>query len=121
MPEQDDAGVGLFFIGEDAVVITVEQAENGVKSGLAVPILENLNVRIFGKGTLDALGKLNGPVMKVVVAHEAADESDDDRGRSRFAKADWAISRASQRSKHCESRNEEGKKAISRRDGHEGS
>jgi hypothetical protein len=69
-------------------VVCIKQAKDRLVSRPAVAVFENLNVRIFGNRSLNALGELDRPVMRIVVAHEAANEADHnvggDRGRVSF-------------------------------------
>src|SRR5579864_6834703 len=85
MAEENDAGIRLFVLGEDAVMITVEQAKDGMVGRLPVPVLKDLNIGILGKRSVHALSQPNRPVMRIIVAHESADKTDDNAGRSLLA------------------------------------
>jgi len=80
MSENDDACSRLFFGGKTAVVIDIEQAHDGVVGTLPAAVFEDPNVGVFGSRALDPLSKTNGAVVKIVVAYEAAHETDDNAG-----------------------------------------
>lgn len=80
---KDDARLSLFVVAKDAVVIAVEQAEDGAIRGFSVTVFENLHVCAFGSHALEAFGKLYRAMVGIVVADESTDKTDDD-GRRRF-------------------------------------
>lgn len=77
MAEEDDAGAGFFFGGEDAVAVGVEQAKNVVEGLFAAPVLENADVGVMRNDGPNALGELNRAVMRVVMVYEPPNEADE--------------------------------------------
>jgi len=69
--------------GEEAIAISVEQADDIVIGLFPATIFENPDVGVFGNGSLDLLCQLNRAVVWVVMVHESAYETDYDIGRSR--------------------------------------
>jgi len=61
-------------------VIAVEQAKDGLVCRFPVPVLKNLYVRILWDGALDASRELNRFLVRIVVAHKTADETNDNAG-----------------------------------------
>ena len=80
--EKNDMGPSLLFSGKIAVVIPIEQPEDGVVSLLSVPVFENMDVGIFGNCELDSPRELNRTVVEVVVSDKTTDETDHNAGRS---------------------------------------
>ena len=83
MAEQNDTGASFFFRGKNAIAIGIEQAEDGRVSLLPATVFKNLDISVFGDGSLDLLGELNWAVVRVVVGDETSDETDYDVGRRR--------------------------------------
>ena len=82
MAEENDVGVGFFFEGKCAIVIRIQQLQDGLVGSLPAAVLEYADVGAFGKRLTDLLGQLNGPVMRVVMPDEATDETDHNVGWS---------------------------------------
>ena len=78
LSEQHDVGGSLLLLAEHAVLIGVKQVKDGFERHLAMAILENLDVGVFGEILLKALRDLDRAVVGVGVAHETADEADQD-------------------------------------------
>jgi hypothetical protein len=76
--EENDAGLRPFLVGEHAIMIAVEKAEDGFEGGLSMAVFKDLNVNVLGSGMLHLFREQNGPVMGIVVAHEAANKADND-------------------------------------------
>ena len=83
--EENDAGPSFFFRGKNAVVIGVEQAEDGVVGLFPATVLKNPHISIFGNSSLDLLRELNRAVVRVVMADKSAHEADHNVRRSRSA------------------------------------
>src|SRR5258708_37384897 len=49
MAVENDAGLGFFFGAEDAVMVGVEQAQNGLVGSFSVAVLKNLDGCGFGQ------------------------------------------------------------------------
>ena len=78
MAEQDDARLRFFLGAQDAVMIGVEQAQDGLVRSFSVTVLKDLNQCTFRKVLANSLRELHGPVVAIVVAHEAASKTDED-------------------------------------------
>jgi hypothetical protein len=63
-------------------VIDIKQAHHGIVGTLPAAVFEDRNVSVLGRNSLDSLGEANRAVVKVVVAYEAAHETDDNAGRN---------------------------------------
>src|SRR5580704_7625053 len=75
-------GTGFLLGGKCAVAIGIEDAKDGIVGLFAVAVLENTHVCIFGNDGADTPGELNWTVMRIVVANESTDKTDQDvRGR----------------------------------------
>jgi hypothetical protein len=120
--EQDDARLRLFLAAQDAIMIGVEQAKNGLVRNFSVAVLEDLDGGTFRKVLLNSLRQLHGPVVWVVVADKAARKTDEDiTGCGWGTAGHGSVSGCEQgscRSKGCEDRNEN---PESREAGHAGS
>ena len=75
--EEHDVSLGLFFVAEDAVVIAIEQADDGFVGVPTMTVLEHLNEVVLGNAFANALGELNGLLVLVVVTHESANKTDE--------------------------------------------
>src|ERR1700687_5990064 len=84
--EENDARLRLFLITEDAIVIAVEQAKNGVVGGSPVAVLKDLDYVSCRKVLSNSLGKPHRPVARTIVTLKAARKTDEDirdnRGRT---------------------------------------
>ena len=78
--EDDNASPSFFFSGEATVVIDIEQAHDRIVGTLPAAVFKDGNVGVLGRGSLDSLGEANRAVVKIVVAYEAAHETDDNAG-----------------------------------------
>jgi len=105
--EEDDAGVSFFLGGKDAVVISVEQTNDGVIGLFSAAVFEDLNISALGEGLADALCELNRAVVRVIRTYETADEADHDIGRSSRGVRNGGIPGASERG-NCGSQDCEG-------------
>ena len=81
MAEQHNVRRGLFIVAQHAVMVCIKQVKDRFERCLAVAVLENFDVSIFGGILLKKPCDLNGVVVRIVVAEESADESDKDVGR----------------------------------------
>ena len=61
-------------------MIDIEQADDCIEGTLAAAVFKDRNVGVFRSGSLDLLGEANRAMAKVVVAYEAAHETDDNAG-----------------------------------------
>ena len=86
MAEEDDVRLRFFPVAQDAVMIGVEQAQDGFVSCLSVAVLEDLDRGALGQFLLKFERKPHGPVERIVVAHESAGKADEDV-RRRWGKA----------------------------------
>jgi hypothetical protein len=75
--EKDDARLFFFVVAQPAIVIAVEQMNDGLICRPAVPVLENMNVGILGKIALGALGEEDWSLMRIVVADKSADKANE--------------------------------------------
>ena len=80
--EENDARVRLLVRGKIAIMIGIEQSENGVIGPLPAPVFEDADVSVFGNSALDPTRELNRAVVRVVMADETTHETDHDAGRS---------------------------------------
>src|SRR5580765_3858351 len=80
MTEQHDVRRGLFFFTKHAVLVGIKQAKDRFEGRLAMPVLEDLDVGIFGGIPLKTLRDLDGTVIRIVMADESADETDENIG-----------------------------------------
>src|ERR1700686_2983727 len=84
--EENDARLRFFLIAEDAIVIAVEQAKNGVVGGFPVAVLKDLDYVAWRKVPSNSWGKPHRPVAQTIVALKAARKTDEDirdnRGRT---------------------------------------
>lgn len=85
LTKKNNAGALLFFRGKDAVVIRIQEPQNGLVGGSATAVLKDLDVRVGGRGVLKALGELHRTVAWIVVANKASNEANHDGGRSGVA------------------------------------
>lgn len=80
LAKENDAGMSLFLIAQNAVVIGIEQVENRPVGRSAVTVFEDLDVRVFRSVMMHVLGEKYWAVMDVVMTNESADEADQDAG-----------------------------------------
>lgn len=80
LAEEHDVGALSFVLRQDAVVIRVEQANDGLEGLFSATIFEDSNVSTGRDGLANSLGEQDGGVMGIIVIYESADESDDDVG-----------------------------------------
>jgi hypothetical protein len=80
VPEKYDAGRAFFLCGKNAVAVRIERAKDRPVGVPAVTIFKHLHKSTFGGRKANALGQLNRALVHIVVANEATDKADDDRG-----------------------------------------
>ena len=86
MAEQNDARAGFFAVGQNAIMITIEQAEDGLVGGFPVAVFEHLDVGSAGQIPANALRQLDWTVIGIVVTDESTGEANDNVGvRGRMA------------------------------------
>src|ERR1700693_4349312 len=120
--EENDARLRFFLIAEDAIVIAVEQAKNGVVGGFPVAVLKDLDYVACRKVLSNSLGKPDWPVAQTIVALKTSRKSDEDirdnRGWMTTNGAVGGHEARPSRAEDCKIRNQ---KRTSRRTGHMGS
>ena len=86
--DEHDVRSGFFIVAQHAVMVRIQQVKDGFEGCLAMAVLENLDVNIFGGILLKKPCDLDGVVVRIVVAEESADETDKDvSGRLRISDA----------------------------------
>jgi hypothetical protein len=81
LAEEHNASGGFLIVIQDAVSIGVEQVEDGPERSFAAPIFKHLDEGIFGRVPLKLMRDLHGSMVGIRVAHESANETDEDVGR----------------------------------------
>src|ERR1700688_4358957 len=76
--EENDARLRFFLITEDAIVIAVEQAKNGLVGGSPATVLKDLDYVACRKVLPNSLRKLHRPVARTITALKAARKTDED-------------------------------------------
>ena len=79
--DEHDVRSGFFIVAQHAVMVRIKQVEDGFEGCLAMAVLENFDVSIFGGILLKKPCDLDRVMVHIVVAEESADESDKDVGR----------------------------------------
>jgi hypothetical protein len=79
--DEHDVRRGFFIVAQHTVMVRIKQPKDRFERRLAVAVLENFNVSIFGRILLKKPCDLDGVMVRIVVAEESADESDKDVGR----------------------------------------
>ena len=113
MTEQHDVRRGLFFFAQYAVLVGIQQAKDGFERRLAMSVLEDLDVDIFGGILLKALRDLDGTVVRIVMADESAYETDQNIGWALRIAGNSTFSRQQGGSCGCEQEEQAAKRTES--------
>jgi hypothetical protein len=81
VPEKDDSSILSFRVGQNAVVIGIEQPDNGTVSTLPVTVFKRLNGDARGIGFAQPLSQFDWPVMGIIVADKSTNKTNNDVGR----------------------------------------
>jgi hypothetical protein len=102
---ENNARPGFFLGGKDAVVIRVQQADDGVVSFFSAPVFKNLNIGVFGNASPHLLRELYRAMMRIVMVDKTAHETDHyvGSGSRRLARDSRAI-RSSRIPSHIQNR-----------------
>ncbi len=79
--DEHDVRRGFFIVAQRAVMVRIKQVKDRFEGCLAMSVLENLDVSVFGRILLKKPCDLDGVMVRIVVAEESANESDKDVGR----------------------------------------
>ena len=79
--EKDDSSISFFRVGQNAVVIGIEQPDNGTVSTLPVTVFKRLNGDARGIGFAQPLSQFDWPVMGIIVADKSTNKTNNDVGR----------------------------------------
>lgn len=80
MTEKDDSSIPSFRVGQDPVVIGIEQPDNGTVSTLPVTVFKRLDGDACRIGFAEALSQFDWPVMGIIVTDKSTNETDNDVG-----------------------------------------
>jgi hypothetical protein len=80
VPEKDDSSIPSLRVGQNPVVIGIEQPENGTVSTLPVTVFKGLDGDARGIGFAEPLSQFDWPVMGIIVADKPTDETNNDVG-----------------------------------------
>lgn len=80
VPEKDDSSIPSLRVGQNAVVIGIEQPDNGTVSTLPVTVFKCLDGDARGIGFAEPLSQFDWPVMGIIVADKPTDETNNDVG-----------------------------------------
>lgn len=75
--EEHDVGLRFFLIAQEAIVIAIEKADDGLVGLTAVAIFKDLDESVVTQALAQALGDKHRLLMGIVVANEAANEPDE--------------------------------------------
>jgi hypothetical protein len=81
VPEKDDSSIPSFRVGQNAVVIGIEQPDNSTVSTLPVTVFKRLDGDARGIGFAEPLSQLDGPVTGIIVADKSTNKTNNDVGR----------------------------------------
>src|SRR3984893_9935136 len=81
VPEKDDSSIPSFRVGQNAVVIAIEQPDNGTVSTLPVTVFKRLDGDARRIGFAEPLGQFDWPVMGIIVTDKPTDKTNHDVGR----------------------------------------
>jgi hypothetical protein len=78
--EKDDSSIPSFRVGQNPVVIGIEQPDNGTVSTLPVTVFKRLDGDACRIGFAEALSQFDWPVMGIIVTDKSTNETDNDVG-----------------------------------------
>jgi hypothetical protein len=78
--EKDDSSIPSLRVGQNAVVIGIEQPDNGTVSTLPVTVFKRLDGDARGIDFAEPLSQFDWPVMGIIVADKPTDETNNDVG-----------------------------------------
>ena len=81
VPEKDDSCIPSFPVGQSAVMIAIEQPDNGTVSTLPVTVFKRLDGDARRIGFAEPLGQFDWPVMGIIVTDKPTDKTNHDVGR----------------------------------------
>lgn len=81
VPEKDDSCILSFRVGQNAVVIAIEQPDNGTVRTFPVTVFKGLDGDARRIGFAEPLGQFDRPVMGIVVTDKPTDKTNNDVGR----------------------------------------
>jgi hypothetical protein len=73
--EEHDVRRGFFIVAQNTVMVSIEQVKDRFEGCLAMAVLENFDVGIFGVILVKKLCDLDGVMVRIVVAEESADKT----------------------------------------------
>jgi hypothetical protein len=79
--EKDDSSIPSFRVGQNAVVIGIEQPDNGTVSTLPVTVFKRLDDDARRIGFAEPLSQFDRPVMGIIVTDKPTDKTNNDVGR----------------------------------------
>ena len=92
MTEKDDSSIPSFRVRQYAIVICVEQAENGTVSILPVTVFKRLDGDTRRIGFAEPLSQFDWPVMGIIVADKSTNKTNNDVGRGGSSRTyEWAV------------------------------
>src|ERR1700731_3444939 len=78
MTEKDDSSTPSFRVGQNAVVIGIEQPDNGTVSVFPVTVFKGLDGDARRIGFAEPLSQFDWPVMGIIVADKSTNKTNDD-------------------------------------------
>jgi hypothetical protein len=78
--EKDDSSIPSLRVGQNAVVIGIEQPDNGTVSTFPVTVFKRLDGDARGIDFAEPLSQFDWPVMGIIVADKPTDETNNDVG-----------------------------------------
>jgi hypothetical protein len=79
--EKDDSSIPSFRVGQNAVVIGIEQPDNGTVCTLPVTVFKRLDGDARRIGFAEPLSQFDWPVMGIIVADKSTNKTNNDVGR----------------------------------------
>jgi hypothetical protein len=79
--EKDDSSIPSLRVGQNAVVIGIEQPDNGTVSTLPVTVFKRLDGDAHRIDFTEPLGQFDWPVMGIIVTDKPTDKTNHDVGR----------------------------------------
>jgi len=81
VPEEDDSCIPSFRVGQNPVVIAIEQPDDGTVSTLPVTVFKRLDGHARRIDFTEPLGQFDWPVMGIIVTDKPTDKTNHDVGR----------------------------------------
>jgi hypothetical protein len=79
--EKDDSSIPSFRVGQNAIVIAIEQPDNGTISTLPVTVFKCLDGDARRIGFAEPLSQSDWPVMGIIVTDKPTDKTNNNAGR----------------------------------------